>query len=204
MRIKNWDKYQHYKHKSDMKWFKLYGRDLLNDADFMMLDDQKQATLIKLWCLASESQGRLPQVSEIAFRLRKSIDFINKSLIDLDKWVTDVESLDKVYTKSITDKIREDKIRLDNKNRSVFFNTFWEAYPSSVRKVNKIGCLKKWEAKDLDSIHDKIINHVNMMKKSEQWTKSKGDFIPLPMTYLNQERWDMDITPTRKVWEGGI
>ena len=166
--------------------------------------DAKQATLLKLWCLASESNGKLPNAFDIAFRLRKPITFIEKMLIELNTWITKDESIDKVYTKSITDKIREDKIRLDNKNRSVFFNTFWEAYPSSVRKVNKVGCLKKWEAKDLDSIHDKIINHVNMMKKSEQWTKSKGDFIPLPMTYLNQERWDMDIVPTRKVWEGGI
>ena len=197
MRIKNWDKFNHYKHKSDMKWFKMYGRDLLNDAEFMKMDDQKQATLVKLWCLASESNGQLPSIYDIAFRLRKDIKFIEKMIEELSTWVIYDNNIDKLYNDYITDKIKEDKNRLDNKKRSVFFNTFWESYPSSVRKVNKSGCLKKWESKDLDLIYNKIVNHVNLMKKSEQWTKNKGEFIPMPMTYLNQERWDIDRKSTR-------
>ena len=42
------------------------------------------------------------------------------------------------------------------------------------------------------------------MKQSEQWTKNKGEFVPMPMTYLNQERWEASDTPVRKSWEGGI
>ena len=106
-----------------MKWFKCYGRDLLNDADFMMMDDVKQVTLFKLWCLASESQGNLPQVSEIAFRLRKPIDFVEKMLKELDNWLVTGENLDKLYTNSMTDKIRleEDKII----KPIVRFEEFW-------------------------------------------------------------------------------
>jgi hypothetical protein len=199
MRIKNWDKYNHYKHKSDMKWFKCYGRDLLNDADFMMMDDIKQVTLFKLWCLASESQGNLPQVSEIAFRLRKPIDFIEKMLKELDKWLVTGESLDKLYTNSIADKIRleEDKII----KTIVRFDDFWNIYPP-VRKTNKKGCLEKWKAKDLDLIADKVISYVKTMKETKQW---KEGFVPAPMTLINQERWeDGNITNIRKVWEGGI
>jgi hypothetical protein len=197
MRIKNWDKYNHYKHKSDMKWFKCYGRDLLNDADFMMMDDVKQVTLFKLWCLASESQGNLPQVSEIAFRLRKPIDFVEKMLKELDTWLVSGESLDKVYTNSMTDKIREDKII----KTIVRFDDFWNEYPS-VRKTNKKGCLEKWKAKDLDLIADRIIGYVKSMKQTKQW---KEGFVPAPMTLLNQERWDDgNVTHIRKVWEGGI
>jgi hypothetical protein len=196
MRIKNWDKYNHYKHKSDMKWFKCYGRDLLNDADFMMMDDVKQVTLFKLWCLASESQGNLPQVSEIAFRLRKPIDFIEKMLKELDKWLVTGESLDKLYTNSIADKIREDKII----KTIVRFDDFWNIYPP-VRKTNKKGCLEKWKAKDLDLIADKVISYVKTMKETKQW---KEGFVPAPMTLINQERWEDGNIPTRKVWEGGI
>jgi hypothetical protein len=197
MRIKNWDKYNHYKHKSDMKWFKCYGRDLLNDADFMMMDDVKQVTLFKLWCLASESQGNLPQVSEIAFRLRKPIDFVEKMLKELDTWLVSGESLDKVYTNSMTDKIREDKII----KTIVRFDDFWNEYPP-VRKTNKKGCLEKWKAKDLDLIADRIIGYVKSMKQTKQW---KEGFVPAPMTLLNQERWDDgNVTHIRKVWEGGI
>jgi K+/H+ antiporter YhaU regulatory subunit KhtT len=197
MRIKNWDKYNHYKHKSDMKWFKCYGRDLLNDADFMMMDDIKQVTLFKLWCLASEAQGNLPQVSEIAFRLRKPIDFVEKMLKELDSWLITGESLDKFYNESITDKIREDKII----KHSVRFNEFWEKYPTT-RKVNKKTCLEKWKAKDLDLIADKVIAYVEKMKESKQWIEG---FSPSPLTLLNQERWeDNNIPQIRKAWEGGI
>jgi hypothetical protein len=196
MRIKNWDKYNHYKHKSDMKWFKCYGRDLLNDADFMMMDDVKQVTLFKLWCLASESQGNLPQVSEIAFRLRKPIDFVEKMLKELDYWLVTEESIDKVYTNSIADKIREDKII----KTIVRFDEFWNLYPP-VRKTNKKGCLEKWQSKDLDLIADKVIGYVKTMKETKQW---KEGFVPAPMTLINQERWEDGNMPTRKVWEGGI
>ena len=196
MRIKNWDKYNHYKHKSDMKWFKCYGRDLLNDTDFMMLDDQKQATLFKLWCLASESQGLLPKTHEIAFRLRKPIDFVEKMIKELDAWLVTGESLEKVYTNPIADKIRLDKII----KPIVRFDEFWNIYPS-IRKNNKKGCLEKWQAKDLDLIADKVIGYVKMMKDTKQW---KEGFVPAPMTLLNQERWEDGATPTRKVWEGGV
>lgn len=193
MRIKNWDKYNHYKHKTDMKWFKCYGRDLLNDADFMMMDDVKQVTLFKLWCLASESQGNLPQVSEIAFRLRKPIDFIEKMLKELDYWLITEESLDKVYTNYITDNIRLD----ENIKTIVRFDEFWNLYPS-VRKTNKKGCLEKWKAKDLDLIADRVLGYVKVMKETKQW---KEGFVPAPMTLINQERWEDDIPKVRNAWD---
>ena len=199
MRIKNWDKYNHYKHKSDMKWFKCYGRDLLNDADFMMMDDVKQVTLFKLWCLASESQGNLPQISEIAFRLRKPIDFIEKMLKELDSWLITGENLDKLYTNSIADKIREEEDKIIK--TIVRFEDFWNEYPT-VRKTNKKGCLEKWKAKDLDLIADKIIGYVKSMKQTKSW---KEGFVPNPLTLINQERWeDGTVTNIRKSWEGGI
>jgi len=115
MKIKNWDKFQHFKHKTDMKWFKCYGRDLLNDPDFMKMDDVKQATLLKLWCLASESNGVLPNAFDIAFRLRKPISFVEKMLIELDTWIEKDDDIQELYSNYITDKskirLEEDKIR---------------------------------------------------------------------------------------------
>ena len=196
MKIKNWDKFQHFKHKSDMKWFKCYGRDLLNDPDFMKMDDVKQATLFKLWCLASESNGVLPNAYDIAFRLRKPIAFVEKILLELDTWFVKGENIQELYTNYITDKIREDKII----KTIVRFDEFWNIYPP-VRKTNKKGCMEKWKAKDLDSIADKVIGYVKTMKETKQW---KEGFVPAPMTLINQERWEDGNMPTRKVWEGGI
>lgn len=196
MRIKNWDKFQHFKHKSDMKWFKCYGRDLLNDPDFMKLDDVKQATLFKLWCLASESNGVLPNAYDIAFRLRKPIAFIEKILLELDTWFIKNEIIQELYTDYIGDKIRLDK----NIKTIVRFDEFWNLYPN-VRKNNKKGCLEKWKNKNLDLIADKVIGYVKMMKETKQW---KEGFVPAPMTLINQERWEDGTTQTKRAWEGGI
>jgi len=184
MKIKNWDKFQHFKHKTDMKWFKCYGRDLLNDPDFMKMDDIKQATLFKLWCLASESNGVLPNAFDIAFRLRKPISFVEKMLIELDTWLLKNENIQEVYTDYITDK---SKIRLEEDNNTLDgFNEFWLAYPST-RKVGKKPCQDKWVKKGLHKIKDQIINHVIVMSGSKQW---KDGYSPNPLTYLNQERYN--------------
>jgi hypothetical protein len=182
-----------------MKWFKCYGRDLLNDPDFMKMDDVKQATLFKLWCLASESNGVIGMIPDIAFRLRKPIAFVEKMLIELDSWLVKHDDSEKLYSDYITDKTRLDKDKIIKP--IVRFSEFWDIYPN-VRKNNKKGCLEKWKSKDLDLIADKVIAYVKMMKETKQW---KEGFVPAPMTLLNQERWDDgNVTHIRKVWEGGI
>jgi len=204
MRVKNWDKYQHFKNKEDMKWFKLYGRDLLNDPDFMMLDDSLQATLIKIWCLASESNGRLPQTSEIAFRLRKPISFIEKMLLELNTWLIEdknyIEPIHKLHSDYIGEEIRRDKIIKISSEVDNSFKEFWDVFPS-VRKIAKAKCEEKWYNRKLYEIKDDIINHVQEMKKTKQW---KEGYSPAPMTYINQSRWLDPIESKKNVWEGGI
>lgn len=75
------------------------------------------------------------------------------------------------------------------------FARFWQAWPRGERKVNRAGCLRKWHKLNLEPIADKIVNHVTRMRTSNSWTKENGEFIPLPMTYLNQARWESDNEP---------
>ena len=70
------------------------------------------------------------------------------------------------------------------------FDRFWEAWPKSVRKGGKSECLKKWAKLYCESCADQIIKHVEWMKTTDQWRKSDGAFIPAPLVYLNQQRWD--------------
>ncbi len=67
------------------------------------------------------------------------------------------------------------------------FADFWNAWPSSDRKVAKRQCEQKWKARKLDRIADRIISHIQAMKQTDQWVKG---IIPMPMTYLNQDRWE--------------
>ena len=66
------------------------------------------------------------------------------------------------------------------------FESFWKAYP---KKVGKKEALKSWEkAKDKPAVVN-IMQVIERSKKSEQWTKDNGQFIPNPSTWLNQGRW---------------
>mgnify|MGYP003347116906 CR=1 FL=1 len=70
------------------------------------------------------------------------------------------------------------------------FDLFWSAWPRSDRKGGKTQCLAKWKKLGLDDQSETIIAHVCYMKTTDQWKKDNGAFIPAPLVYLNQERWD--------------
>lgn len=202
MRIKNWDKFNYYntsnpKYRKEMTWFKIYGRDILNNLDWFQLSSDQKATLFELWCLASQDEGNLPSVDIIAFRLRKDKDYIINMLEVLSDWLctSSAQSADDGQTSSAPDKIRE-----DNNISIVRFEDFWKEFPVN-RKVGKKPCMDKWGKKGLDNIADRIINHVKAMKQSKQW---KDGFNPAPLTYINQERWEDDNAPKRNVWDNAI
>ena len=79
------------------------------------------------------------------------------------------------------------------------FEDFWAAWPKSVRKGGKSTCLAKWNKLKLDTQADQIIKHVVWMKTTDAWKKANGDFIPAPLVYINQMRWDGAEVPEMTV-----
>ena len=75
-------------------------------------------------------------------------------------------------------------------NASHGFAEFWQAWPRSNRKVAKQQCLDKWARYECAREATLICQHVEWMKSQHDWTKDGGAFIPAPLTYLNQRRWD--------------
>lgn len=74
------------------------------------------------------------------------------------------------------------------------FAEFWKAYP---KKVGKASCLKAWKKlKPTAELHDHIMAALEAQKRSEQWQREGGRFIPNPLTWLNQGRWDDEPTET--------
>jgi len=113
MRIRNWSKFQHFKNKTSMVWFKVYGRDIINDPDWHELSSDQKATLFELWCLASEKNGELPDLKKLCFRLHKDKEFVQDMLISLYTWFEGdpVNSICKEYTDYAREKrIEEEKI----------------------------------------------------------------------------------------------
>ena len=122
MRIRNWSKFQHFKNKTSMVWFKVYGRDIINDPDWHELSSDQKATLFELWCLASEKNGELPDLKKLCFRLHKDKEYVQDMLISLYTWFEGdpVNSICKEYTeyareKKIEEEKREYEKREDKK-----------------------------------------------------------------------------------------
>lgn len=77
------------------------------------------------------------------------------------------------------------------KRGSPFFGAFWTAWPKHQRKVAREQCMKKWAAAGCDEIADQIMSALEAAKKSRAW--SGGDFVPSPLVWLNQARWEAPI-----------
>lgn len=83
--VKNWSKFQHFKDRRP-PWIKLY-RDILDDMEWFKLDPVAAKALVMLWLIASEDDGRLPDVETLAFRLRKSNSEIETIISKLSHWL---------------------------------------------------------------------------------------------------------------------
>lgn len=77
---------------------------------------------------------------------------------------------------------------------NALFEQFWEQYP---RKVDKKGTERMFgRIKGIDELMPQILAALEKQKKSEQWNKDGGQYIPHPKTWLNQERWnDQNAAP---------
>lgn len=77
------------------------------------------------------------------------------------------------------------------------FVAFWTAWPKSHRKASGEQCRKLWEDRRLEPDAMAILAHVEAMKRSSDWTKDRGDFVPAPIVYLRSARWSgADLTGT--------
>lgn len=112
--------------------------------------------------------------------------------------------------------LRESNNRLLNKNNkntscdsepstNDMFDTFWKAYP---RKVNKQAAQKAFDKlKPSADLFKAIMAGLENHKKSNQWTRDNGQYIPHASTWLNGKRWEDELegaanTQQRDDWDG--
>jgi hypothetical protein len=84
-----------------------------------------------------------------------------------------------------------------SKQQETRFEVFWFEYP---RKEGK-GAARSWWAKKKPSAElvDQMLRSIEGWRKSAQWLKDDGQFVPMPSTWLNQSRWEDDIPPPATV-----
>lgn len=71
------------------------------------------------------------------------------------------------------------------------FEIFYKNYPRKVGKAN----VEKWfdKNKPNDELFNTMIKKLELFKKTPDWTKQNGQFIPYPATWLNQKRWEDEL-----------
>jgi len=72
------------------------------------------------------------------------------------------------------------------------FLRFWQAWPAHPRKTSRSACAKVWGRQNCEAIADHIVGIVEASKRSPDWTRDQGRFIPAPLVWLNQARWDTE------------
>lgn len=70
------------------------------------------------------------------------------------------------------------------------FDQFWEVYP---KKVGKSAAQKAFSK--IEEPLDVLLPALEQQKFSDQWTRDGGRYIPNPATWLNQGRWQDEVSP---------
>lgn len=86
------------------------------------------------------------------------------------------------------------------------FQRFWEAYPNhNGRRKDKHKCLNHWRKYKLESLTDKIVQHVKAMTNTKKWREG---YEPLAMSYLNGRQWldgvPDETTPSGVIYKDGV
>jgi len=77
------------------------------------------------------------------------------------------------------------------------FNEFWKSYPKKQGKKTAQRAYLK--LKPSPELHKDILEALEKHIMSQQWQEESGKFIPLPTTWLNQERWNDELSPGKLV-----
>ena len=71
------------------------------------------------------------------------------------------------------------------------FNIFYKAYPKKVAKTKVLSWFRSNKPKD--DLFELMMKKLEVFKKSYNWNKDNGQYIPNPTTWLNQKRWEDEI-----------
>ena len=186
----NWADLQHYKDRSP-PWIKLHKK-LLDNFEWHSLPVASRALAPMLWLLASEHErGEIDAApKKLAFRLRMT----EREAADAVKPLIDNGFFQLVQGDSSTLADRKqgampeteaEKRKEEAEKKARDFEEFWKAYP---KKDGKKDAEAAWLKVDVSI--DLLLSAIAAKRITEDWTKAKGQFVPLPATWLRGRRWE--------------
>lgn len=184
-RIKNWEKYQAVKDRRP-PWIKLH-RSILDDLDYAALTPANRCLLMELWVLATEHDGKVTGDTKVlSFRLRRKVSNLDP-LISRGFLIPVNACL-----QPLTDVCLEGEGEGDLKPSCAnLFARFWSAYP---KKKSKGDAEKAFKAiKPDEQLVATMIATIERAKKSEDWLKEGGKYIPYPATWLRAKGWEDEL-----------
>jgi len=85
----------------------------------------------------------------------------------------------------------DNKQEVKNKRIKEYTSDFLQFYDAYPKHIGREPAWKAWQKLNGSRPNlSTLITKINEMKKSEDWTKDNGKFIPHPATWLNQKRWE--------------
>ena len=88
----------------------------------------------------------------------------------------------------------------DNSEMENLFEVFWTKYPKKQsKKVAKVSFMRYVSKSNIKQVLDGL----DRWLRSKQWHKDNGQYIPLPATWLNQEKWNDELKQEDLV-DGGV
>ena len=197
-RVKNWRQFQHYRDRNP-PWIKLHFA-ILSSTDWVTLDDASRVLAVACMLIASRNEGVIPSdpayLKRVAY-LNKTPNF--KPLLECGFLEDASECKQMIADARPETETETEKIRLAP---SGAFLRFWAAWPKHHRKQSQGKCWALWRQKDFDQVAQAVMSHVESLKASPDWQKEGGKYIPAPLVYLNQQRWEgAEVAPAedRKV-----
>lgn len=209
------------------QWFKMYGADYLSDPKIKSLTSGERSVWTTLLCYASVSsvEGEIMHLTEKQAMLDAGVDPLepewNKTVGVLTKFeqlgmikignggelvITNWNKRQNKNAMTAYERVRRHREREKGRGaieglQQEIFEKFWAIYP---RKTQKQTAFKSWCKLNPDpNLYDQIIKALEQHIKTPQWQKDNGQFIPYPATWLNQRRWEDELTITRPKVGGG-
>lgn len=153
---------------------------------FKKFETDRKITYIEGWiCIINYPKHQNYQSPTILKGVENEFKIIPSNIVD--KCVLLGYPIDTLYI-PFKGKVKA-KVQVKDKEEEENFEKFWKEYPKKIAKKEAEKAFYKKRPIDLTTLMDGLAK----WKKSEQWTKDKGRFIPHPTTWLNQERWNDEV-----------
>lgn len=119
--------------------------------------------------------------------------------------ISETEKTQMVFEKPKQTEVRSKKLEVRSEKNNTYtscmcsrFDEFWSAYP---KKQAKQDAAKAWKkVSPDDALADRILAALDVRKRSQDWQKENGKYIPLPATWLNGRRWEDEVSlPVKRV-----